>query len=211
MATFRQLLARLAVAVLSTHDDRRGQSLRRLTDTRRRFERGPLFHSRVTNGESMPIKNPFKSVWYLFVVTALVMTFLPHTSFAQTAASNPTSVIPSWVPTILGILGQLPYVGPYVSLALLWVGKIAAFAGGVFTALSVFVGAVALALQGITSVLGLQKAAAWIANANAVVQPWLQYFSVFNVSPSDPNHPAVALGLKQAPPKPLEVPTPKAG
>lgn len=107
----------------------------------------------------------------LFTVLTVIFTCIPV--FAQDSS---VMLPPDWAVPILQAVLKLPYIGPYLIIALKWVTII----GAIFTSLSVAVGSISMTLRTLASITGLDKVADWVKNVNDKVQPWLKWLSFFN-------------------------------
>lgn len=107
---------------------------------------------------------------------ALLIFLLPTFAVAQTATQT-VSPIPSWVLDLLTYLQALPTVGPVLVTAL----NVLAVVAVVMTALAGCLQAVVTALAGVSSLAGAETVAQKLLGWYNDIEPYLKYFSMFNV------------------------------
>jgi hypothetical protein len=94
---------------------------------------------------------------------------------ADTVAAAPA--VPDWVTSILGYLQSIPTVGPVITFILNFIATIAT----VFTMLTVFLTGACKTLSTLAAFAKLGPIAENIQAFHDKVQPYVAYFSIFNV------------------------------
>lgn len=113
---------------------------------------------------------------------ALTLGVLCFTGLAMAQGVDPildsgaVAVPPEWLVTLLNFIGSMPVVGPYVAIALQWLGVLVA----ILTTITASLVAIMKALQ---KVLPLVKLAHWVGLVEAFekgpIMHWLKSLSAF--------------------------------
>lgn len=85
--------------------------------------------------------------------------------------------LPKWLESVLMFAESVPYVGPYVGVALKWV----AFVSALFTFLATSLDMLAVILAGAGMLVGLRGFADKVKALHAKISPYLKWLSIYNV------------------------------